>query len=56
MCLHRFRQLWWLSDVGRLLTLLVGSLAQTVAIAGFMITQDEADFAMAGAFGFGFSG
>ncbi len=59
VCAFTARQLWgWLSDsVGGLLTLLVGSLAQTVAIAGFMITQDEAGlFAVAGAFGFGFSG
>lgn len=59
VCAFTARQLWgWLSDsVGGLSTLLIGSLAQAVAIAGFMITQDEAGlFAVAGAFGFGFSG
>jgi len=59
VCAFTARQLWgWLSDsVGGLLTLLIGSLAQAVAIAGFMVTQDEAGlFAVAGAFGFGFSG
>lgn len=39
------------------MTLLIGSLAQTVAITGFIITQDEAGlFAVSAAFGFGFSG
>jgi MFS family permease len=59
VCAFTARQLWgWLSDsVGGLLTLLIGSLAQAMAIAGFAITQDEAGlFAVAGAFGFGFSG
>jgi MFS family permease len=59
MCAFAARQLWgWLADrVGGPLTLLIGSLAQGVAIAGFMITQNEAGlFAVAGAFGLGFSG
>jgi MFS family permease len=59
VCAFAARQLWgWLSDrVGGPLTLLIGSLAQGITIAGFMITQDEAGlFAVAGAFGFGFSG
>jgi MFS family permease len=59
VCAFAARQLWgWLSDrVGGPLTLLIGSLAQGIAIAGFMTTQDEAGlFAVAGAFGFGFSG
>ena len=39
------------------MTLLIGSLAQAIAVAGFIITQDEAGlFAVAAAFGFGFSG
>jgi MFS family permease len=53
------RQLWgWLSDrIGGLMTLLVGSMAQAAAMAGFLLTQDEAGlFAVAAAFGLGFSG
>jgi nitrate/nitrite transporter NarK len=53
------RQLWGVvSDrIGGLLTLLTSSLAQCVAMAGFLLTQDEAGlFAVAGAFGVGFSG
>jgi MFS family permease len=59
MCAFISRQFWgWLSDrVGGLMTLLVGSLAQATAIAGFVFTQDEAGlFAVAAAFGLGFSG
>lgn len=53
------RQLWgWISDrIGGLMTLLVGSLAQATAMLGFLLTQDEAGlFAVAAAFGLGFSG
>jgi MFS family permease len=53
------RQLWgWLSDrIGGLMALLVGSAAQASALLGFLVTQDEAGlFAVAAAFGFGFSG
>jgi hypothetical protein len=48
----------WLSDtLGGLTTLLIGSLAQAAAVTGFIVTQDEAGlFAVAAAFGFGFSG
>jgi MFS family permease len=53
------RQFWgWMADrVGGLLTLLAGSACQTLAIAAFMLTQDEAGlFAVSAAFGLGFSG
>jgi MFS family permease len=53
------RQFWgWLSDtVGGLYTVLAASICQAAAIAGFMVTQDEAGlFAVAAAFGLGFSG
>ena len=53
------RQLWGaLADrIGGLRTVLVGSACQAVAIAGFLLTQDEAGlFAVSIAFGFGFSG
>ncbi len=53
------RLFWgWLSDtVGGLNTVLAGSLAQAVAMVGFILTQNEAGlFAIAAAFGFGFSG
>jgi MFS family permease len=53
------RQLWGaISDrIGGLLTLLAGSVLQAGAMAGFVVTQDEAGlFAVAGAFGIGFSG
>jgi MFS family permease len=59
VCAFIARQLWgWLSDsLGGLMTLLIGSLAQAVAVTGFIITQDEAGlFAVAAAFGFGLSG
>ncbi|MGE0259099.1 MAG: MFS transporter [Alphaproteobacteria bacterium] len=53
------RVLWgWLADrIGGLKTVLLGSFCQAVAIAAFMTTQDEAGlFAIAAAYGFGFSG
>jgi MFS family permease len=53
------RQFWgWMADrVGGLLTLLAGSACQTLAIAAFMLTQDEAGlFAVSAVFGLGFSG
>ena len=59
VCAFISRQFWgWMSDrLGGLMTLLIGSLAQATAIAGFIFTQDEAGlFAVAAAFGFGFSG
>jgi MFS family permease len=52
------RQLWGaISDrIGGLLTLLAGSALQATAMTGFVVTQDEAGlFAVAGAFGIGFS-
>jgi MFS family permease len=58
-CAFISRQFWgWLSDrIGGLMTLLLGSLAQATAIVGFVFTQDEAGlFAVAAAFGLGFSG
>jgi MFS family permease len=53
------RMFWgWLSDrIGGLLTVLLGSACQTLAIAAFMATQDEAGlFAISAAYGLGFSG
>src|SRR5438477_1135809 len=53
------RQLWGaLADrIGGLRTVMVGSSCQAVAIACFLLTQDEAGlFAVSAAFGFGFSG
>lgn len=53
------RQFWgWLADrIGSLITLLICSLAQAVAIAAFSLTQDEAGlYFVAAAFGLGFSG
>jgi MFS family permease len=53
------RQAWGaLADrVGGLRTILAGSSFQAVAIASFLLTQDEAGlFAVAAAFGFGFAG
>jgi len=53
------RQVWGaISDrVGALLTLLISSMLQAAAMTGFVLTQDEAGlFAVAGAFGIGFSG
>jgi MFS family permease len=59
ICAFISRQFWgWLSDrIGGSATLVVCSLAQAIAIAGFLMTQDEAGLYMvAAAFGFGFSG
>ncbi|MGE0699281.1 MAG: MFS transporter [Hyphomicrobiaceae bacterium] len=59
VCAFVSRQFWgWLSDrIGGLLTLLVCSAAQALAVTGFLVTQDEAGlFAVAAFFGLGFSG
>jgi predicted MFS family arabinose efflux permease len=59
VCAFLSRQLWgWVSDrVGGLMTLVVGSAAQVTAMLGFLLIQDEAGlFAVAAAFGLGFSG
>jgi len=53
------RQFWgWVADrVGGLDTVLVGSALQIVAMAAFMLTQDEVGlFTVAAAFGLGFAG
>lgn len=53
------RQFWgWLADrIGSLITLLICSVAQALAIAAFSLTQDEAGlYLVAAAFGLGFSG
>jgi MFS family permease len=53
------RILWgWMADrVGGLVTVMVGSACQAVAVSGFMATQNEtALFAIAAAYGLGFSG
>ncbi|WP_158295523.1 MFS transporter [Crenalkalicoccus roseus] len=53
------RQFWgWVSDrIGGLPTVLLGSMAQVVGMAGFLMTQDEAGlFFVAAAYGLGFSG
>jgi len=53
------RLFWgWLSDhAGGLYTILAASVCQAAALAGFIVTQDEAGlFAVAAAFGAGFSG
>ena len=58
-CAFFSRQFWgWMSDrIGGLMTLLVCSAAQAVAVLGFIVTQDEAGlFFVAAAFGLGFSG
>ncbi len=58
-CAFFSRQFWgWMSDrIGGLMTLLVCSAAQAVAVFGFLVTQDEAGlFFVAAAFGLGFSG
>jgi MFS family permease len=58
-CAFVSRQFWgWLADkVGGLLTLMLGSACQALAIAAFMTTQNEAGlFAVAAAYGLGFSG
>ncbi len=58
-CAFFARQVWGaMADrIGGLRTVMVGSSCQAVAIACFLLTQDEAGlFAIAAAFGFGFSG
>ena len=58
-CAFLARQLWGaLADrIGGLRTVMVGSMCQAVAIACFLLTQDEAGlFAISAAFGFGFAG
>lgn len=53
------RQLWGLiSDrIGGLRTVLIGSVAQTLSMTGFLLTQSETGlFTVAGIFGLGFSG
>jgi MFS family permease len=58
-CAFVSRQFWgWMADrVGGLITLLAGSACQALAVAGFMLTQDEAGlFAVSAAYGLGFSG
>lgn len=58
-CAFVSRQFWgWLADrVGGLLTLVLGSACQALAISAFLLTQDEAGlFAVSAAFGLGFSG
>jgi len=58
-CAFVSRQFWgWMADrVGGLLTLLAGSACQAVAVACFLLTQDEAGlFAVSAAYGLGFSG
>ena len=58
-CAFFARQLWGaMADrIGGLRTVMVGSSCQAAAIACFLLTQDEAGlFAIAAAFGFGFSG
>jgi len=59
VCAFVSRQMWgWISDrIGGLTTVCVGSLAQAMAITGFIATQDEMGLlAVSAAFGFGFSG
>ena len=58
-CAFFARQLWGaMADrIGGLRTVMVGSSCQAVAIACFLLTQDEAGlFAISAVFGFGFSG
>ena len=58
-CAFLARQMWGaLADrIGGLRTVMVGSACQAVAIACFLLTQDEAGlFAISAAFGLGFSG
>jgi MFS family permease len=53
------RQFWgWLADrVGGLVTLILGSACQALAISAFLLTQNEAGlFAVSAAYGLGFSG
>ncbi len=58
-CAFVSRQFWgWLADrVGGLLTLMLGSACQALAIGAFLSTQNEAGlFAVSAVFGLGFSG
>jgi MFS family permease len=58
-CAFASRQFWgWLADkVGGLITLLLGSACQALAIAAFLLTQNEAGlFAVSAVYGLGFSG
>jgi MFS family permease len=58
-CAFVSRQFWgWLADrVGGLLTLILGSACQALAISAFLLTQSEAGlFTVSAAFGLGFSG
>jgi MFS family permease len=58
-CAFISRQFWgWLADrVGGLVTLILGSACQALAISAFLLTQNEAGlFAVSAAFGLGFSG
>jgi MFS family permease len=58
-CAFVSRQFWgWVSDrIGGLRTVLAGSLCQSAAMVGFLLTQSEAGlFAVAIFFGLGFSG
>ncbi|MCC6716268.1 MAG: MFS transporter [Acetobacteraceae bacterium] len=58
-CAFVSRQFWgWLADrIGGLPAILLGSACQTIALALFMVTQDEVGlFAVAAAFGLGFAG
>jgi MFS family permease len=58
-CAFFSRQFWgWLADrVGGLLTLMLGSTCQALAISAFLLTQNEAGlFAVSAAYGLGFSG
>jgi MFS family permease len=58
-CAFVSRQFWgWLADrVGGLVTLILGSACQALAIGAFLLTRDEAGlFTISAAFGLGFSG
>jgi MFS family permease len=58
-CAFLSRQFWGLvaDRIGGLRTVLAGSVCQITAMIGFLLTQNEAGlFAVAGAFGLGFSG
>lgn len=58
-CAFVSRQFWgWLADrIGGLRAILLGSICQTISLALFLSTQDEAGlFAVAAAFGLGFAG
>lgn len=58
-CAFLARQFWgWLSDrIGGIQTILYASIAQAVAMTGFLLTQDEVGlFAVSAAFGLGYAG